>query len=121
MTCTGETPGGAPGHTPSPAARPTLRGARSPPRAAPTSLEWFENSARYGDDPTIILDPSQMIARMTPDHVKAAAKRFLDGKRVYRAILLPGKDAAKPEPGKAPGKEPAKAPSKAPAKAPAKP
>ena len=32
---------------------------------------------------------------MTPDHVKAAAKRFLDGKRVYRAILLPA-PAAKP-------------------------
>jgi zinc protease len=95
-------------------------------------VDWLERSARHGDDPTIILDPSPMIARMTSDNVKAAAKHFLDGKRVYRAILLPGKDAkaasppaqtpptAPPPPDTdRPRQPPAKAPPPAPA--PAKP
>jgi zinc protease len=77
---------------------------------------WLESSARYKDDPTIILDPGPMISRMTSDHVKAAAGRFLDGKRVFRAILLPGKDAAGAAPAPAPAKAPV--PAKAPAKAP---
>jgi zinc protease len=67
---------------------------------------WLESSARHGDDPAIILDPSKMVARMTSDNVKAAAQRYLDGKRVYRAILLPGKDA-KPAAGPAPAPAPA--------------
>jgi hypothetical protein len=37
---------------------------------------WLEQAARHGDDPKIILDPAPMIARMTPDNVKAAARRF---------------------------------------------
>jgi zinc protease len=75
-------------------------------------VNWLESSARYGDDPTIVLDPSPVVARMTPEHVKAAARRFLDGKRTYRAILLPGKDAAKPAP--APSPSPSPAPAKQP-------
>jgi zinc protease len=68
-------------------------------------VNWLESSARYGDDPAIVLDPGPVIARMTPENVKAAAQRFLDGKAVYRAILLPGKDA-----------KPAPAPASAPAR-----
>ena len=48
---------------------------------------------RYGDDPTIILDPIEMIARMTSDNVKAAAKRYLDPKQYYQAVMLPEKPA----------------------------
>lgn len=73
-------------------------------------VNWLESSARYGDDPTIVLDPSPVVARMTSEHVKAAARRFLDGKRTYRAILLPGKDAAKPAASPAPAPAPAKQP-----------
>lgn len=89
---------------------------------------WLESSARYGDDPALILDPAPAIARMAPEHVKAAAKRFLDGKRVYRAILLPGKDAAKDasqdakkdaKPAGTPPTAPAPAPPAKPAPAPA--
>ncbi len=66
-------------------------------------VQWLETSARHGDDPKIVLDPGPVVARMTSDNVKAAARRFLDGKRVYRAILLPGKDAAAaPAPASAP-------------------
>jgi zinc protease len=55
---------------------------------------WLESSYRFGDDPKIILDPSPMLARMTVDNVKAAAKRFLDGKQLYQSVLLPTKEAA---------------------------
>ncbi len=77
---------------------------------------WLENSYRFGDDPTIILDPSKMIARMTVENVKAAAARYLDPKQEYLAILMPSKDAAKKDaaPSKdapAPGKD-APAPKK---------
>jgi zinc protease len=90
-------------------------------------VEWLEDSAHYGDDPTIVLDPSKVVARMTPELVKAAAQRFLDGRRVYRAILLPGKDAApaapaapQPTPPTAPppGKPTAPPTTRAPAPAP---
>jgi zinc protease len=79
--------------------------------------DWLERSARYGDDPAIVLDPSQVLARMTPENVKAAAQRFLDGKRVYRAILLPGAAAKPPA---APAKPPAPT-QPAPAPAPTQP
>jgi zinc protease len=70
---------------------------------------WLENSARYGDDATIILDPSKMIARMTPENVKAASKRFLAPKELYQSVLMPSKDVAA-----APAKDgtPAPAPKK---------
>jgi len=32
-----------------------------------------------------------MIARMTKENVQAAAKRYLDGKQYYEAVLLPAK------------------------------
>jgi zinc protease len=50
---------------------------------------WLESSYRYGDDPSLILDPSKMVGRMTSDNVKAAAKRYLDAKQYYQAVLLP--------------------------------
>ncbi len=52
-------------------------------------LGWLASSARYGDDPKLALDPSKMIARMTSDNVKAAAKRFLDPKQYFRAVMMP--------------------------------
>jgi len=55
---------------------------------------WLENSYRFGDDPTLVLDPSKMLARMTTENVKVSAKRFLDGKQLYQSILMPSKDAA---------------------------
>jgi len=67
-------------------------------------VDWLERSARFGDDPALVLDPSQVVARMTSDNVRAAAQHFLDGKRVYRAILLPGPDARPAAPAPAPAK-----------------
>ncbi len=52
---------------------------------------WLVTSYRYGDDPTIVLDPSKMIARMTSANVKAAAKRYLDPKVYFQAVLVPEK------------------------------
>lgn len=40
-----------------------------------TWLAWLERTARYGDDPTTILDPSGYLARVTNEHLKAAAQR----------------------------------------------
>ncbi len=68
---------------------------------------WLSAAYRFGDDPTIVLDPSKMIARMTSDNVKAAAKRYLGTKEYYQAVLLPAADAAK-----APAPAPAPAPAR---------
>ena len=58
---------------------------------------WLQTAYRYGDDPALILDTAPVVARMTPELVKAAAKRFLDGRRLYRAVHMPAKgDPAKP-------------------------
>ncbi|MEJ7596734.1 MAG: insulinase family protein [Kofleriaceae bacterium] len=71
---------------------------------------WLQTAARYGDDPALVLDPAPTTARMTSDLVKATAKRFLDGRRVYRAVLVPAgaarptKPAARKQP--APPKDP---------------
>lgn len=51
-------------------------------------------SYRFGDDPTLVLDPSKMIARMTPANVRAAAKRYVDKKQYFEAVMLPRDDAA---------------------------
>ena len=58
---------------------------------------WLSSAYRFGDDPTIILDTSKMVARMTSANVKAAARRYLDGKQVYQAVLMPSAEA-KPAP-----------------------
>jgi len=52
---------------------------------------WLTSAYTFGDDPTLVLDPSKMVARMTSDNVKAAAKRYLDAKQYFEPILLPAK------------------------------
>jgi zinc protease len=54
-------------------------------------IGWLTSAYTYGDDPALVLDPSKMIARMTSDNVKAAAKRYLDPKQYFEPILLPAK------------------------------
>jgi zinc protease len=54
-------------------------------------IGWLTSAYTFGDDPTLVLDPSKMIARMTSENVKAAAKRYLDAKQYYEPILLPAK------------------------------
>ncbi|HMG56642.1 MAG TPA: insulinase family protein, partial [Kofleriaceae bacterium] len=54
-------------------------------------LNWLSSAYTFGDDPAIVLDPGQMIARMTSDNVKAAALRYLDTKQLFEPILLPAK------------------------------
>jgi zinc protease len=50
---------------------------------------WLTTAYTHRDDPTLVLDPSKITARMTSDNVKAAARRFLDKKQYYEPILLP--------------------------------
>jgi zinc protease len=52
-------------------------------------LGWLSKAYAYGDDPTLVLDPSKMLARMTSANVKAAARRYLDPKQYFEPILLP--------------------------------
>lgn len=52
-------------------------------------LGWLESSARFGDDPSLVLDPKPMLARMTAANVKASLKKYLDGRQIYQAIMLP--------------------------------
>ena len=46
-------------------------------------------SAFYGDDPSVVLDPSNVTRRMTSANVQATAKRSLDPKQYFEAVLLP--------------------------------
>ncbi|HEY5934370.1 MAG TPA: hypothetical protein VIU61_07045, partial [Kofleriaceae bacterium] len=62
---------------------------------------WLVSAYRHGDDPALILETEPVVARMTSANVQAAAKRFLDPRRLYRAVMLPaapGTNAAKPKP-----------------------
>ncbi len=52
-------------------------------------VSYLGDVHRYGDNVEAILDPSQRLARMTSDLVKASAKKFLDGKQYYQAVMLP--------------------------------
>jgi zinc protease len=52
---------------------------------------WLTNAYRYGDDPSLVLDTEPMTKRMTSANVKAAAKKYLDPKQVFQAVLLPAK------------------------------
>jgi zinc protease len=54
-------------------------------------VDWLAKSYRYGDDPAIVLDTAPVVARITSDNVKAAAKRYLDAKQYFQAVLLPEK------------------------------
>ncbi|MCX5747052.1 MAG: insulinase family protein, partial [Proteobacteria bacterium] len=56
-------------------------------------LGWLLESARYGDDATLILDPSKMLARMTAANVMASAKRFADQKQYFLSVLQPATPA----------------------------
>ncbi len=69
---------------------------------------WLETVARYGDDPKLVLDPAPVLARMTPRNVQAAAKRYLDERRFYQAIMLPAEAPKRPADAKPPAaKQPA--------------
>jgi zinc protease len=58
---------------------------------------WLSSAYKYGDDPAIPLDTAPVIARMKPDLVKASAKKFVDAKQYYQAVMLPeGAADAKP-------------------------
>jgi len=46
-------------------------------------------SAFYGDDPSVVLDPTNVTRRMTSANVQAAAKRALDPKQYFQAVLMP--------------------------------
>ena len=66
-------------------------------------IGWLSSTYRFGDDPTLVLDPSQMLARMTSANVKAAAKKYLAKTPYYQTVLLPAAATAAPaEPGKTP-------------------
>jgi zinc protease len=52
-------------------------------------LGWLTSAYRYGDDPALVLDTEPMVKRMTVDNVKAAAKRALDPKAYFQAVLVP--------------------------------
>ena len=54
-------------------------------------LGWLSIAYAFGDDPTLVLDPSKMIARITSDNMKAAANRYLDAKQYFEPLLLPAK------------------------------
>jgi zinc protease len=69
-------------------------------------LGWLASTYRFGDDPTLVLDPSKMIGRMTSNNVKAAAKKFLPKTPYFQAVLLPAVAGA------APATAPAPAPAK---------
>ena len=61
-------------------------------------VDWLASSYRYKEDPTIILDPSKVIARMTSENIAAAAKHYIDMKSYYQAVLLPAAPAAPKKP-----------------------
>ena len=52
-------------------------------------LHQLVTAAYYGDDPSIVLDPSHVTDRITSANVQAAAKRYLDSKQCFQAELLP--------------------------------
>jgi len=72
-------------------------------------LGWLSSAYKYGDDPALVLDPEPVLARMKPDLIKAAAKKFLDGKQYYQAVMLPENADDKPaEKADKPAEKPAK-------------
>ena len=66
---------------------------------------WLENSYRYGDDPTIVLDTAPMVARMTSANVKAAARKYLDPKQYFQAVMVPEGAASATPPAPTPPKK----------------
>ncbi|HEY4057882.1 MAG TPA: insulinase family protein [Kofleriaceae bacterium] len=74
---------------------------------------WLATSYRYNDDPTLVNDPSKMLARFTPENVKAAVKEFLPAKSYYQSVMMPEGATAAPAATPAKGAAPAKAPAPA--------
>jgi zinc protease len=66
-----------------------LRGRETQLRQNGFWAAWLEGAYRYGDDPALILDTAPVVARMTPENVKAAARRFLSGPNLFQAVMLP--------------------------------
>ena len=54
-------------------------------------IDWLGRAAWYGDDPNLVLDPKPVLDRMTTANVKAAATKYLDRKKMFQAVMLPGK------------------------------
>jgi zinc protease len=54
-------------------------------------IDWLVKAYRYNEDPAVVLQSDQVVARMTSDNVKAAAKKYLDDKQYFQAVLLPEK------------------------------
>lgn len=52
-------------------------------------LTWMMTAYHYGDDPALFLDATEVVSRMTPQTVKAAAHRFLDPAQYFEGVLLP--------------------------------
>jgi zinc protease len=52
-------------------------------------IGWLASAYKYGDDPALVLDTAPFLARVKSDLVKASAKRYLDGKQYYEAVMLP--------------------------------
>jgi zinc protease len=59
-------------------------------------LGWLSSAYKYGDDPALVLDTAPVVARMKPELIKAAAKRYLDPKQYYQSVMLPENADAKP-------------------------
>ncbi len=59
-------------------------------------IDWLSSSYRFKEDPTIIMDSTKVVARMTSANVQASAKRYIDSKSYYQAVLLPTAAAAAP-------------------------
>jgi zinc protease len=70
---------------------------------------WLTDAYRFGDDPAIVLDVDKVTARMTAANVQASAKRYLDGKPYFEAVLLPAQAAGSAA---APSQTPAAVPGK---------
>jgi hypothetical protein len=54
-------------------------------------LGGLADAYEFGDDPEKLTDLQSELARIDNDHVKAAAKRFLDTSQVSTGVLLPKK------------------------------
>jgi zinc protease len=54
----------------------TLRSRETQLRANTFWAEWLVAATRLGEDPSRVLDPAPLLARLTSEHVRAAARRF---------------------------------------------
>jgi zinc protease len=68
-----------------------IRGRETELRENDFWLGWLSSAYKYGDDPALVLDTTPVVERMTAKNVKAAAKKFLDTKQYFEAVMLPEK------------------------------